>query len=253
METLSHMWCEGDIGNLLKVVVEELCGDWKSWYKTHIEYVGFDLNKEQEEFDEWREQYAQDCVENEYVGKFIKHAIKEVFGTSYDKLDLWELHLDIEKKLKSEYDGWYGDLRNYTPDDAFNCMIQDYLKENQDKITLTELATWNCTYNCDNSYNSDNTIKEACEKYMDFENYEYMNMEESLKNSVKITADVNEYDTSDKDEAEEYLLKYYLPRYNDTIEAPLIKFQASCRRITEIWRYVRTMNELCSRGCGNWR
>ena len=247
------MWNNQDIVNVLNKVVEELCGDWKSYYKNHIEEFGFNLIEEREEFDEWREEYSQHITESVFVGKFINNAIKCVFGKSYDKLDLWELHLDIQKELKSQYNSWFSDSKEYTPDNAFDCMIKDYLKEHQDEITITELAEWTTEHYCDDDDFADNIMKVSCEHFMDYENYEYKTVEESLKVTVQITADVREYDTSDKEEAEEYLFNHYLPDYYDKIEAPLIKFQASCRRITEIWRYVRTMNELCSRGCGNWK
>jgi len=247
------MWNNQDIVNVLNKVVEELCGDWKSYYKNHIEEFGFNFIEEREEFDEWREEYSQYITESVFVGKIINNAIKCVFGKSYDEEDLWELHLDIQKELKSQYDGWYGDCKEYTPESAFECMIQDYLKEHQDEITLTDLAEWAMVYDDNNDDLADDIMKTSCHHFLDVDDHEYKNVVESLKITVQITAKLEEYDTSDREEAEEYIFENYITHYNKRIEAPLIKFQASCRRITEIWRYVRTMNELCSRGCGNWR
>jgi hypothetical protein len=108
----------------------------------------------------------------------------------------------------------------------------------------------------------DDEMYDVCQEWMFHKTDEFGgDMDWSIEDVIGNRSEFDNYDDEytddgndfDEDEYKKITSEPVIEAYKEKIEAPIIKFQASCRRITEIWKFVRNMNELCSTGCGNWK
>jgi hypothetical protein len=245
------------LDEIMDNIMVDLTTGWEKSFLEHIRWNGYNYEEDEEEFTDWVVSFTTNQLDSSNIGICIEDAIE--FGYKYVSGGIprnrWELHENIRERIRQAYNATMGNNieEQFSVVVGLTFMMHDYIHEMKDCIGFMDVLEQDKEYYL--AYSESRKLEWGCSDFItNFNNDEPKSIKECIKDTNRIDMDVVEgFGDIDECEANDYIADYIMEEYEEKIEAPLIKFQASCRRITEIWRYVRTMNELCSTGCGNWR
>jgi hypothetical protein len=251
-----------DIREIIENIVEHLCEFWTGNWGDYIEEMGCDLKNIDDEFNEWRFEFASSmvCHINDEIGMYVRKFMKVKFSEElYDEIDMYNFYKCFDRELRSIYNGHTGTNNMYSDVSALDILVSEYISDHKTDVSLKQMLKCNAK-NIEGDY--DEKMGSICQEWMFRKQDEYgSDMDWSIEDIIDEHSKFDNYDDEytddlpdfDEDEYKKITSDVLMEAYKKKIEAPIIKFQASCRRITEIWKFVRNMNELCSVGCGNWK
>ena len=253
-----------EVSEIIDVVVERLCNTWADDRRENITDYGIKLGEIDDEFYEWRNEYVSEVLQNPTranIGIMFRDAIQHKFSEGiYVRMNMYDFIQQVDRDLRSRWDENGGDDENYTDLAVLDVLMNEYISDHKTDVSLKEILECNVENMDDDDF--DDEMYDVCQDWIFRKQDEYGgDMDWRIEDVIDKRSEFDNYDDEytdngndfDEDEYKKITREPVIEAYKKKVEAPIIKFQASCRRITEIWKFVRNMNELCSVGCGNWK